>query len=97
MKDLELQASITIGINLWLAPQISEHCPNRSPGVLIKNDDWFKRPGIASAFTASEGTVQEWITSAAEIKTRVEILIGIGVRESTSKRRKEFPFSYGNI
>jgi hypothetical protein len=25
MKDLGLHASITIGINLWLAPQISEH------------------------------------------------------------------------
>jgi hypothetical protein len=24
--------SITIGVNLWFAPQISEHCPYRSPG-----------------------------------------------------------------
>jgi hypothetical protein len=24
--------SSTIGINLWLAPQISEHCPKKIPG-----------------------------------------------------------------
>jgi len=71
MKYFELQASITIGINLWLAPQISEHWPKNSPGDLIINDDWLRRPGIASAFTARAGTVHEWITSAAEIKTRV--------------------------
>lgn len=29
--------SIVIGINLWFAPQISEHCPYRIPGRLIEN------------------------------------------------------------
>ena len=29
--------SITIGINLWFAPQISEHCPYNRPGRLIVN------------------------------------------------------------
>ena len=29
---LELTISIEIGINLWFAPQISEHCPKNSPG-----------------------------------------------------------------
>jgi hypothetical protein len=29
--------SVTIGINLWFAPQISEHCPYSNPGRLIEN------------------------------------------------------------
>jgi len=29
--------SKTIGINLWLAPQISEHCPKYNPGRVIIN------------------------------------------------------------
>jgi hypothetical protein len=28
--------SITIGIKLWLAPQISEHWPKNNPGRFIK-------------------------------------------------------------
>jgi len=71
IKYFELQDSITIGINLWLAPQISEHWPKNRPGALIKNDDWLRRPGTASALTARAGIVHEWITSAAEMRIRV--------------------------
>jgi hypothetical protein len=32
--DLEMD-SITIGINEWTDPQISEHCPKKIPGRVI--------------------------------------------------------------
>ena len=57
-KALDLTTSITIGINLWFAPQISEHCPKKTPGRCLMNLTWFNRPGTASAFTPKEGTVQ---------------------------------------
>ena len=47
--------SVTIGMNLWFAPQISEHCPCRRPGRLIKNLIWLSCPGVASAFTPNLG------------------------------------------
>ena len=49
--------SITIGMNLWLFPQISEHCPYRWPGRLTENLTSFNRPGVASVFTPSLGIV----------------------------------------
>jgi hypothetical protein len=52
--------STTIGMDLWFAPQISEHCPYRRPGRLIENLTWFSRPGVASVFTPSLGTVHEF-------------------------------------
>ena len=66
--------SITIGINLWFAPQISEHWPKKIPGRWLINLIWFKRPGMASALTPKEGTVQAWSTSADEINIRIWML-----------------------
>ena len=43
---------------------------------------------MASTFTPRAGTVQEWITSAAETNTRTWVFIGRTVRLSTSRRRK---------
>lgn len=63
--------SITIGMNLWLAPQISEHCPKKIPVRLGKNLVWFSRPGVASIFTPIDGIVHEWITSAAVTIIRI--------------------------
>ena len=36
IKFLDGTLSMTIGINLWLAPQISEHWPKKTPGRLEK-------------------------------------------------------------
>lgn len=85
-------ASNTIGINLWLAPQISEHCPKYNPGRIDIVGVWFKRPGIASTFTPNEGTVHEWITSFEVIITRTEVIVGKIIRLSTSNRRNLFFF-----
>jgi len=79
--------SIVIGINLWFAPQISEHCPYRIPGRLIENLTWFSRPGVASVFTPSLGTVHECSTSAAVTIIRVGEFIGSTIRLSVSRRR----------
>lgn len=32
INDLKLIISSVMGINLWLIPQISEHCPKNIPG-----------------------------------------------------------------
>ena len=79
-----------MGINLWFAPQISEHWPKKIPGRCLINFTWFNRPGIASAFTPKEGTVQACKTSADEINIRIWILYGIIVRLSTSNKRNIF-------
>ena len=76
-----------MGINLWFAPQISEHWPKYSPGRWPINLSWLRRPGTASALTPREGTVQEWSTSAEDTRTRIWVNIGTTVRLSTSKRR----------
>lgn len=52
-------ASTTIGIKLWFAPQISEHCPKNTPGREGMKAVWFSRPGTASILTPSEGTAHE--------------------------------------
>lgn len=82
--------SITMGINLWLAPQISEHWPKKIPGRCLINFTWLIRPGTASAFTPSDGTVQECNTSADEIKRRTWVLNGIIVWLSVSSKRNIF-------
>lgn len=82
--------SMEIGINLWLVPQISEHCPKYRPGELHKKFTWFSRPGTASALIPSAGIVHEWSTSAAVIKFRICIFIGITILLSTSSNRKLF-------
>lgn len=88
MKYFKLTLSITMGINLWFAPQISEHCPKNTPGRLIIKFVWFSRPGAPSTLTPKVGTVQECNTSAAEIKIRIFIFVGKTIRLSTSSRRK---------
>lgn len=79
--------SIVMGIKLWFAPQISEHCPKYSPPRLAKKLIWFNRPGVASTFTPNLGIVHEWSTSAAVINIRIWEFMGIIVRVSTSKSR----------
>lgn len=79
--------STVIGINLWFAPQISEHWPKNSPGRFIIRSVWFKRPGMASTLSPSDGRVQEWITSEAVINKRVWDFTGRVIRLSVSKRR----------
>lgn len=48
---------------------------------------WFRRPGTASIFTPSAGTVHAWRTSSAVTKTRIGDCIGTTIRWSASKRR----------
>lgn len=98
MKFLLGQDSITIGINLWLAPQISEHWPKNIPIRLMLALTWLRRPGVASALIPKLGIAQECNTSAAVIKIRMSILIGKITRLSTSRSRNEFVFiSLGGI
>lgn len=75
-------------MNLWFAPQISEHCPNINPGRFEENLTWFSRPGVASIFTPNVGIVHEWITSAAVTIIRTRDSNGTTIRLSTSNKRK---------
>lgn len=79
--------SIVMGINLWFAPQISEHWPINRPGFLIIIEIWFSRPGTASIFTPSDGIVHEWITSDDETIIRVCVSAGNINRLSVSISR----------
>lgn len=88
MKSLGETASSTIGIKLWLAPQISEHCPYNKPGRRQYILNWLSRPGIASTLIPNDGIVHEWITSAADTRRRICVLNGITVRLSTSRSRR---------
>lgn len=81
-----------IGMNLCFAPQISEHCPNNTPLCCERKNNWFIRPGTASALTPREGKVHEWITSVEEIKTRIFSLKGKNRKLLVESRRKS-PFS----
>ena len=58
-------------MNLWFAPQISEHCPYSRPGRLIENLTWFSRPGVTSVFTPSLGTGHGCNISAAVAIIRI--------------------------
>ena len=87
VNDSIFTDSMAIGINEWLAPQISEHWPKKMPGLVIVKVSWFRRPGMASAFTPRVGTAQEWITSAAVTRVRISVIIGRTARLSTSRRR----------
>ena len=62
---------MTIGINLWFAPQISEHCPKNTPGRCLINFTWLSQPGMVSVLTPKDGTVHAWRTSADEINLRI--------------------------
>lgn len=87
MKLSKLVDSITIGIKLWFAPQISEHCPKYRPGRIIIKTHWFNRPGVESILIPKEGIVQEWMTSTEEVRIRIGKLKGRTHRLSTSKSR----------
>jgi len=76
-----------MGINLWLIPQISEHCPKNTPGRFIKSIVWFNRPGVESILIPNEGTVHAWITSIEVVKIRIGNLKGRMQRLSTSRSR----------
>lgn len=94
MKFLKLVDSITIGINLWLIPQISEHWPKNSPGRFINNIDWLSRPGVESILIPRDGTVHAWITSIDVVKIRILNCRGKIHRLSTSSRRNSLIFSW---
>lgn len=87
--------STTMGINLWFAPQISEHWPKNSPGRYINNPDWFKRPGVESILIPNDGTVHEWITSADVVRIRMLKLYGKTHRLSTSRSRNSLSLRSG--
>ena len=76
-----------MGINLWFAPQISEHCPNITPGRCTIRRSIFIRPGTASTFTPKDGTVHACKTSAEVISKRMWVLNGTNIRLSTSSKR----------
>lgn len=86
-----------IGIKLWFAPQISEHWPKNIPGNCEVKLIWLRRPGTASTFTPSDGTVQAWRTSAAETKFRIWVFIGMKTWLSESRRRNWFTLVWGVI
>lgn len=94
LKFEKLVDSITIGINLWLVPQISEHCPKNNPGRFIISIVWFKRPGVESILIPKAGTAHAWITSIEVVKIRIGKLNGKTDRLSTSKRRNSLVFNW---
>lgn len=94
MKFKKLVDSITIGINLWFVPQISEHCPKNKPGRFIINIVWFNRPGVESILIPKAGTVQAWITSIEVVKIRIGKLNGRIHRLSTSNKRNSLIFNW---
>lgn len=87
LKDGIGTISIEIGINLWFAPQISEHWPKKSPGNEEWINVWFNRPGVASTLIPSLGRAHACRTSFEPTKTRVETFIGKTTLLSTSKSR----------
>lgn len=94
MKFKKLVDSITIGINLWLVPQISEHWPKNKPGRFIINIVWFRRPGVESILIPKDGTVQAWMTSIDVVRIRIGKLNGRIHRLSTSRRRNSLVCSW---
>lgn len=79
-------------MNLWLIPQISEHCPKYNPGRFIVSLVWFNRPGVESILIPKEGTVHAWITSIDDVIRRIGKLKGKIHRLSTSKSRNSLVF-----
>lgn len=71
MKLIIFVDSITMGIKLWLIPQISEHWPKNIPGRFKYIIDWFRRPGVESILIPKDGTVQAWITSVEDVIMRI--------------------------
>jgi hypothetical protein len=65
-------------------------CPYRMPGQLIENLTWFNRPGVASVFTPSLGTVRECSTSAAVTIIWIGEFIGNTAQLSVSSNQNIF-------
>jgi len=84
--------SSLIGMNLWLIPQISEHCPNKLPLLLEIMKIWLNWFGLASTLIINLGIVHLWITSVDVIKHRIGVLIGKKIKLSVSNNRKLFSF-----
>jgi hypothetical protein len=63
--------STTIGILECPTPQISEHCPKKTPSRNKYSDVWFNLPVQASTFTPNDGTAQLCNTSAAVTNTLI--------------------------
>ena len=78
-----------MGMNEWLGPQISEHCPKNKPVRSAKKLISFKRPGQQSALTPREGIVQEWRTSIEVTSKRTGASTGRTRELVVSKRRKD--------
>jgi len=81
--------STTIGMNLWLAPQISEHWPNNTDLPTGCTLNWLIRPGTASTFTPNLGNDQACNTSDLVTSTRVKHPLIKHTRLSTSSKRGE--------
>jgi hypothetical protein len=64
-------ASTAIGMFPCPEPQISLHCPKKTPFLIMKSDVWFNLPGQASNLTPNEGIAQLCRTSAAVTNTLV--------------------------
>lgn len=82
-----------MGMNEWFVPQISEHWPVYKPIRFENRNNWFNRPGKASALIPSEGIVQEWITSTDVIKDRISIFTGRYKSSLVFSRRRMLEFS----
>lgn len=76
-----------MGMNLWLIPQISEHCPKKIPERLQEKQKLLIRPGMASILIPKEGIVQEWITSAEDKTQRTGREKGTITELSTSNKK----------
>jgi hypothetical protein len=57
-------------------PQISEHCPDATPGRLNTRKFVFNRPGVASALSPMLGMVHECKTSVDVTRMLIEVKIG---------------------
>ena len=81
-------------MNLWFAPQISEHCAYSRPGLLIENLIWFSWPGVAFDISPSLGAVHECNTSAAVMVIRIDEFIGSTTQLSVSSSQNVLVFSF---
>ena len=74
-------------MKLWFIPQISEHWPATNPERFALNVVVFRRPGIESTFSPSEGMAQEWITSLLVVIARIHMFLGAMILFVTSSKR----------
>jgi hypothetical protein len=71
-----------------LIPQISEHCPKKTPSRFIFKYTSFKRPGHASILIPAAGTAQQCKTSVEVTNNLILHFFGNTRRQSTSNNRK---------